>query len=200
MISASVQELLADIAQGKMIILLDDEDRENEGDLVMAASLSTPADINFMITHARGLVCLALTQEKCRQLDLPLMVQCNQAHLHTNFTVSIDAREGISTGISVADRALTINKAVKDQAVPEDLVRPGHIFPLMAQEGGVLARRGHTEAGVDLASLAGLPPAAVIVEILNADGSMARRSDLEKFSCRHQLKMGTIADLIAYRQ
>ena len=194
---ASVPALIAEIAQGNMIVLLDDADRENEGDLVMAASLVTPAHINFMITHARGLVCLALTEAKCRQLDLPLMVSCNQAPLQTNFTVSIDASRGISTGISAADRACTIVQAVAEDARPEDLVRPGHIFPLMAQNGGVGVRNGHTEAGVDLAKLAGLPPAAVIVEILNADGSMARRPDLEVFAEKHQLKLGTIADLAA---
>ena len=192
------EELISDIARGKMVVLMDDEDRENEGDLVMAASMVRPEDINFMITHARGLVCLALTEDKCSQLDLPLMVQHNQAQLKTNFTLSVDAKDGITTGISAADRALTIRKTVAENAQPEDLVRPGHIFPLMAVPGGALARAGHTEAGVDLARLAGLTPAGVIVEILNPDGSMARRKDLEQFARRHQLKLGTVGDLVAY--
>ena len=193
-----IEELISDIAQGKMVVLMDDEDRENEGDLVMAASMVRPEDINFMITHARGLVCLALTEDKCSQLDLPLMVEHNQAQFKTNFTLSIDAKDGISTGISAADRASTILKTVAEDARPEDLVRPGHIFPLMAKQGGVLARAGHTEAGVDLARLAGLTPAGVIVEILNSDGSMARRRDLEVFAKKHQLKLGTVGDLVTY--
>ena len=195
---APIEELISDIAQGKMVVLMDDEDRENEGDLVMAASMVKPEDINFMITHARGLVCLALTEDKCLQLDLPLMVEDNQAQFKTNFTLSVDARDGITTGISAADRALTIVKTVAEDAQPEELVRPGHIFPLMAKQGGVLARAGHTEASVDLARLAGLVPAGVIVEILNSDGSMARRRDLEVFAKKHQLKLGTVGDLVTY--
>lgn len=195
----SVDELIADIRQGKMVILVDDEDRENEGDLVMAASQVRPADINFMATHARGLICLTLTRERCNQLDLPLMVNSNGSSHGTNFTMSIEAAEGVSTGISAADRALTIQVAVAPNASPRDIVRPGHIFPLMAQPGGVLSRAGHTEAGCDLARLAGLEPAATIVEIMNEDGTMARRPDLEIFAEKHKLKIGTIAELIHYR-
>ena len=195
----SVEELIADIRAGRMVILMDDEDRENEGDLVMAATHVRPEDINFMITHARGLVCLTLTRERCQQLDLPLMVQRNGASHGTNFTASIEAAEGVSTGISAADRARTVLAAVSPMAKPADIVQPGHIFPLMAQSGGVLHRAGHTEAGCDLSRLAGLEPAAVIVEIMNDDGSMARRPDLEIFAQKHGLKIGTIADLIHYR-
>ena len=195
----SIQELIEDIKQGKMVIIMDDEDRENEGDLVMAATLTRPQDINFMARYGRGLICLTLTQERCQQLRLPLMVSHNRTQHYTNFTVSIEAACGVTTGISAADRARTIQAAVAIDAHPEDLVQPGHIFPLMAQAGGVLNRAGHTEAGCDLARLAGLEPAAVIVEILNEDGSMARRPDLERFARQHQLKIGTIADLIHYR-
>ncbi|MEM9101195.1 MAG: bifunctional 3,4-dihydroxy-2-butanone-4-phosphate synthase/GTP cyclohydrolase II [Pseudomonadota bacterium] len=195
----SIPELLEDITAGKMVILMDDEDRENEGDLIMAAEMVTPEAINFMTKYARGLICLPLTREKCEQLQLPLMVQNNGAQYSTNFTVSIEAAEGVTTGISAADRAATVLAAVKDQAKPSDLVQPGHIFPLMAKPGGVLNRAGHTEAGCDLARLAGKMPAAVIVEILKDDGSMARRPDLEAFAKTHELKMGTIADLIEYR-
>ncbi len=195
----SIEEIIEDIRAGKMVIIMDDEDRENEGDLLMAASLAKPADINFMATHGRGLICLTLTRERCRQLSLPLMVSDNQAQLATNFTVSIEAAEGVTTGISAHDRARTVEAAVKSDAVPQDLVQPGHIFPLMAQPGGVLTRAGHTEAGCDLARLADQEPAAVIVEILNDDGTMARRPDLEKFAKTHGLKVGTIADLIHYR-
>ncbi len=195
----SVEELIADIRAGRMVILMDDEDRENEGDLVMAATHVRPEDINFMITHARGLVCLTLTRERCQQLDLPLMVQRNGASHGTNFTLSIEATEGVSTGISAADRARTVLAAVAPMAKPADIVQPGHIFPLMAQSGGVLHRAGHTEAGCDLSRLAGLEPAAVIVEIMNEDGSMARRPDLEIFAEKHGIKIGTIADLIHYR-
>lgn len=195
----SPEEIIEDIRQGKMVILMDDEDRENEGDLVIAAEMVRAEDINFMATHARGLICLTLTQQRCEQLNLPLMVQSNGAAFATNFTLSIEAAEGVTTGISAADRAQTVRVAVRADAKPEDIVQPGHIFPLMAQPGGVLRRAGHTEAGCDLARLAGMTPAAAIVEIMNDDGSMARRPDLEKFAQKHQLKIGTIADLIHYR-
>lgn len=194
-----VEELIADIRAGKMIILMDDEDRENEGDLVMAATHVRAEDINFMITHARGLVCLTLSRARCEQLKLPLMVDQNGAQHGTNFTLSIEAAEGITTGISAAERAHTIRTAVAAAAKPSDIVQPGHIFPLMAQPGGVLHRAGHTEAGCDLARLAGLEPAAVICEIINDNGEMARRPDLEVFAEKHGLKIGTIADLIHYR-
>jgi 3,4-dihydroxy 2-butanone 4-phosphate synthase / GTP cyclohydrolase II len=195
----SVEELVEDLRQGKMVILMDDEDRENEGDLIMVAEHVRPEDINFMATYARGLICLTLTPERCKQLDLPLMVSDNKSQHTTNFTVSIEAAEGVSTGISAADRALTVRTAVKANAAPNDLVQPGHIFPLMSQPGGVMSRAGHTEAGCDLARLAGFEPAAVIVEVMKADGSMARRPDLEQFAEQHHLKIGTIADLIHYR-
>ncbi len=194
-----VEEIVEDIRQGKMVILIDDEDRENEGDLIIAAEHITADAINFMATHARGLVCLTLSEQRCKQLDLPLMVRNNRASLGTNFTVSIEAAEGVTTGISTADRARTVQAAVAKDAQPSDIVRPGHIFPLMAQSGGVLTRAGHTEAGCDLAQLAGLEPASVICEIMNDDGSMARLPDLLKFAEQHQLKVGTIADLIHYR-
>jgi 3,4-dihydroxy 2-butanone 4-phosphate synthase/GTP cyclohydrolase II len=195
----SVEELVADIHAGKMVILMDDEDRENEGDLIMAATHVRPEDINFMITHARGLVCLTLSKERCQQLNLPLMVDQNGAQHGTNFTLSIEAAEGVSTGISAAERAHTIRTAVAAHAKPSDIVQPGHIFPLMAQPGGVLHRAGHTEAGCDLARLAGLEPASVICEIIKENGEMARRADLEIFAEKHGLKIGTIADLIHYR-
>jgi len=195
----STEEILDDIRLGKMVILMDDEDRENEGDLMMAADQVRPEDINFMASNARGLICLTLTEERCRQLDLPLMVRDNRTTHSTNFTVSIEASEGVTTGISAADRARTIRAAVARDARPKDLVQPGHVFPLMAQAGGVLSRAGHTEAGCDLARMAGYEPAAVIVEIMNEDGSMARREDLEKFAEKHAIKIGTIADLIQYR-
>lgn len=195
----SAAEIIEDIRQGKMVILMDDEDRENEGDLIMAAECVTPAAINFMARYGRGLICLTLTEERCKQLRLPLMVDQNDAPFATNFTVSIEAAEGVTTGISAADRARTVQAAVAADAKPSDLVMPGHIFPLKAKAGGVLNRAGHTEAGCDLARLAGLEPAAVIVEILNEDGTMARRPDLEKFAAEHDLKIGTIADLIEYR-
>jgi len=194
-----IVDIIEDIQQGKMVVLVDDEDRENEGDLIMAAQWVRPQDINFMASYGRGLICLTLSQERCEQLRLPLMVsQTGDVH-STNFTVSIEAAEGVTTGISAADRAVTIRKAVAADAKPEDLVQPGHVFPLKAKPGGVLSRAGHTEAGCDLARLAGLEPAAVIVEILNQDGSMARRDDLEIFAEKHNIKMGTIADLIEYR-
>ncbi|MFP5382787.1 MAG: bifunctional 3,4-dihydroxy-2-butanone-4-phosphate synthase/GTP cyclohydrolase II [Gammaproteobacteria bacterium] len=195
----TVEELLADIRQGRMVILMDDEDRENEGDLVLAASHVSPEAINFMARHARGLICLTLTQDRCRQLSIGPMVNSNGTQLGTNFTASIEAASGVTTGISAADRAHTIKVAVAPHAKPADIVSPGHVFPLMAQPGGVLNRAGHTEAGCDLARLAGLEPAAVIVEIMNEDGTMARRPDLEKFALQHNLKIGTIADLIHYR-
>lgn len=195
----TIPEIIDDIRAGKMVILMDDEDRENEGDLIMAATHVRPEDINFMITNARGLVCLTLTQERCAQLDLPLMSDKNGAKFSTNFTMSIEAAEGVTTGISAADRARTVQAAVSATAKPSDIVQPGHIFPIMAQKGGVLHRAGHTEAGCDLARLAGLEPAAVIVEIIKPDGEMARRDDLELFAKEHQLKIGTIADLITYR-
>jgi len=182
-----------------MVILMDDEDRENEGDLVMAASHVRAVDINFMARYGRGLICLTLTRDRCEKLRLPLMVHNNGAQYGTNFTVSIEAANGVTTGISAADRAVTVRAAVASNAKPEDIVQPGHIFPIMAQPGGVLTRAGHTEAGCDLARLAGLEPAAVIVEILKEDGSMARRPDLEAFAKEFDLKIGTIADLIRYR-
>ena len=194
-----ISDVVADIKAGKMVVMMDDEDRENEGDLIMAASLVRPEDINFMARYGRGLICLTLTAERCRQLRLPPMV-AQEGDIHrTAFTVSIEAAEGVTTGISAFDRAHTVRAAVKQDARPTDLVQPGHIFPLSAQPGGVLARAGHTEAGCDLARLAGLEPASVIVEILNEDGTMARRPDLEKFARKHGLKIGTIADLIRYR-
>ncbi len=195
----STEELIADIKDGKMVILMDDEDRENEGDLVIAANAVTPEVVNFMAKHARGLLCLTLMPEHCKQLELPLMVNNNTAQLATNFTVSIDAAEGITTGISAYDRYKTVIDAVQVNAQPSDLVMPGHIFPLMAQQGGVLSRAGHTEAGCDIAKLAGRTASSVIVEIMNDDGSMARREDLMEFSQQHDLKIGTIADLIEYR-
>jgi 3,4-dihydroxy 2-butanone 4-phosphate synthase/GTP cyclohydrolase II len=199
MIISSIQEIIAEIKTGRMVILVDEENRENEGDLVLAADFVTPAAINFMATHGRGLICLTLTEERCRQLNLPLMVTANRSPLGTNFTVSIEAATGVTTGISAADRARTVQVAVSPDAKPDDIIQPGHIFPLMAQKGGVLARAGHTEAGCDLASLAGLTAASVICEILNEDGSMARLPDLVEFAAKHKLKIGAIADLIHYR-
>ncbi len=195
----SIPELLEEIAAGRMVVVMDDEDRENEGDLIMAASMVRPEDINFMARYGRGLICLPLTRERCRQLNLPLMVNLNEARFATNFTVSIEAAEGITTGISAYDRAHTIRTAVQADASKADIVQPGHVFPLMSQPGGVLARAGHTEASVDLALLAGVEPAAVLVEILNEDGSMARRPQLEIFAREHELKIGTIEALIRYR-
>ncbi|TXF10718.1 3,4-dihydroxy-2-butanone-4-phosphate synthase [Pelomicrobium methylotrophicum] len=194
-----IEDIIADIRAGRMVILVDEEERENEGDLVLAAQFVTPEAINFMAKHGRGLICLTLTEERCKQLNLPLMVAANRSQLGTNFTVSIEAATGVTTGISAADRARTVQVAVAPGARPEDLVQPGHIFPLMAQRGGVLVRAGHTEAGCDLAQLAGLTPAAVICEILKDDGSMARLPDLIEFARTHGLKIGTIADLIHYR-
>lgn len=195
----SIDEILDDIRAGRMVVIMDDEDRENEGDLIMAATHVRAEDVNFMARYGRGLICLTLTRERCRQLRLPLMVTDTDLDQRTNFTVSIEAAEGVTTGISAYDRAHTIRTAVMPGARAEDLRQPGHIFPLMAQPGGVLTRAGHTEAGCDLARLAGLEPAAVIVEILNDDGTMARRPDLETFAREHGIKIGTIADLIRYR-
>ena len=195
----TTSEIIDEISNGRMVILMDDEDRENEGDLIIAASCVRSEDINFMARFGRGLICLTLTGEHCQKLNLPLMTSHSNSNFSTNFTVSIEAAEGVTTGISAADRALTIQKAVAPEAKPTDLVQPGHVFPLMAQPGGVLSRAGHTEAGCDLARLAGLQSSAVIVEILNDDGSMARRPDLEIFAKEHGLKIGTIADLIRYR-
>ncbi|BBP45702.1 3,4-dihydroxy-2-butanone 4-phosphate synthase [Thiosulfatimonas sediminis] len=195
----TIEELIEDYKQGKMVILMDDEDRENEGDLLVSAQTVTPEDINFMARYGRGLICLTMTRDRCNQLHLPLMVHNNTDPHGTNFTVSIEAAQGVTTGISAADRAVTVRTAVKAGAGPQDIVTPGHIFPLMAQPGGVLTRAGHTEAGCDLARLSGFEPASVIVEIMNEDGSMARRDDLEAYAAEHQLKIGTIADLIQYR-
>ncbi len=194
-----IDDILADLQAGRMVIMLDDENRENEGDLIMAADRVRPEDINFMARFGRGLICLTLTRERCQQLRLPLMVSETDSDLRTNFTVSIEAAEGVTTGISAHDRAHTVKVAVAAEAQPRDLRQPGHIFPLMAQPGGVLTRAGHTEAGCDLARLAGFSPAAVIVEILNEDGSMARQADLVQFARHHNLRIGTIADLIRYR-
>ncbi len=195
----SIDEILEDLRRGRMVVIMDDEDRENEGDLLMAAECVRPEDINFMARYGRGLICLTLTRERCAQLRLPLMVSDNVTGQRTNFTVSIEAAEGVTTGISAHDRAHTVLTAVRRDAQPQDLRQPGHVFPIMAQPGGVLTRAGHTEAGCDLARLAGFAPAAVIVEIMNDDGTMARRPQLEKFAALHGLKIGTIADLIRYR-
>jgi 3,4-dihydroxy 2-butanone 4-phosphate synthase / GTP cyclohydrolase II len=195
----TTEEIIEDIRQGKMVILLDDEDRENEGDLIVAAEKVTPEIINFMASKARGLICLTLTGERCDFLALPPMVHSNQAAHGTPFTTSIEAAEGVTTGISAADRSHTIRVAVDPKSTPEDIVQPGHIFPLRAQPGGVLSRAGHTEAGCDLARMAGLIPAAALVEIMNEDGTMARLPNLLEFSKTHDLKIGTIADLIHYR-
>lgn len=195
----TIDEIITDLREGKMVVIVDDEDRENEGDLLMVASMVRPDDINFMARYGRGLICLTLTKERCEQLRLPLMVSATDIKQSTNFTVSIEAARGVSTGISAADRAHTVQAAVAPGACPEDLAQPGHIFPVMAQPGGVLTRAGHTEAGCDLARLAGFEPAAAIVEVLNEDGTMARRVELERFARDHGLKIGSIADLIAYR-
>ncbi len=192
-------DIIADIGAGRMVILVDEEDRENEGDLVLAADFVTPEAINFMARYGRGLICLTLTEAKCRSLNLPLMVSNNNSPLGTNFTVSIEAAEGVTTGISAADRARTVQAAARTDASPADIVQPGHIFPLMAQNGGVLVRAGHTEAGCDFAALAGCTPSAVICEILKDNGEMARLPDLIEFGRAHNLKIGTIADLIHHR-
>lgn len=196
---APIKEIIEEIRAGRMVVLVDEEDRENEGDLVFAAEFATPEKINFMAKHGRGLICLTLTQKHCEQLNLPLMVSANGLPLATNFTVSIEAASGVTTGISAADRSRTIQVAADKNAKPADIVQPGHIFPLRAQNGGVLVRAGHTEAGCDLAQLAGLTPASVICEILKDDGEMARLPDLIPFARQHGLKIGTIADLIEYR-
>ncbi len=194
-----IVEIIEDLKQGRMVVLLDDEDRENEGDLVMAAQFATPSDINFMAKYGRGLICLTLTEERGKQLNLVPMVTNNGTKMGTNFTVSIDAAKGIAKGISATDRAHTIQAAAGANARPMDIVSPGHVFPLIAQKGGVLVRAGHTEAGCDIATLAGLEPAAVICEILKDNGEMARLPDLLAFATKHDLKVGTIADLIKYR-
>lgn len=196
---ATTQEIVAELRAGRMVILVDEEDRENEGDLVLAAEFVTPEAINFMAKYGRGLICLTLTEERCTQLNLAMMTSRNGTSYGTNFTVSIEAAEGVTTGISAADRARTVQAAVAKRAKASDIVQPGHIFPLKAQKGGVLMRAGHTEAGCDLAELAGLTPASVICEIMKDDGTMARLPDLIEFSREHGLKIGTIADLIHYR-
>jgi 3,4-dihydroxy 2-butanone 4-phosphate synthase/GTP cyclohydrolase II len=196
---SKIEDIIEDLRAGKMVILMDDEDRENEGDLIMPSSLVTADDINFMARYGRGLICMTMTRERCEQLRLPLMVSKTNDRHGTNFTVSIEAARGVTTGISAADRAATVRAAVAAEASASDIVMPGHIFPLMAQPGGVLTRAGHTEAGCDLAKLAGFEASSVIVEILNEDGTMARRPDLEVFAQQHGLKIGTIADLIHYR-
>ena len=196
---SNIKGALEDLRQGKMIILVDDEDRENEGDLTMAAEMITPEAINFMAKYARGLICLSLHPDIIERLKLPLMVQDNKSRFQTAFTVSIEAKNGVTTGISAADRAHTILTAVADNAQPEDLVQPGHLFPLRARRGGVLFRTGQTEGSVDLARLAGLKPAGVICEIMNEDGTMARRPDLDQFAKKHNLRIVTVADIIAYR-
>ncbi|MFT5481579.1 MAG: 3,4-dihydroxy 2-butanone 4-phosphate synthase/GTP cyclohydrolase II [Halieaceae bacterium] len=195
----SITELIEDIRQGKMVILMDDEDRENEGDLIIAAEAVTPEIITFFSSEACGLICLPLTETQARRLKLPLMVRDNRSQHETNFTVSIDASERLGPGISSIQRAATVRAAVNPQATPDDINQPGHIFPLVAKAGGVLRRAGHTEAGIDLARMAGFQPAALIVEIMNEDGTMARRPQLEEFGAKHGIKIGTIADLIAYR-
>lgn len=194
-----IADIISELRAGRMVVLVDEEDRENEGDLLMAAEFATADTVNFMARHGRGLICLTLTEERCRDLSLPLMVTNSRSAFGTNFTVSIEAAEGVTTGISAGDRARTVQAAIRPDASPRDIVQPGHIFPLMAQDGGVLVRAGHTEAGCDLARLAGLTPAAVICEILKDDGEMARLPDLVEFAAQHKLKIGTITDLIQYR-
>ncbi|MFI4954711.1 MAG: 3,4-dihydroxy-2-butanone-4-phosphate synthase [Gammaproteobacteria bacterium] len=195
---SSIPEIIAEIQQKKMVIIVDDPDRENEGDLIMAAECIEAEHINFMTRYGRGLVCLPLPRERCEYLELPLMVNNNQSLYHTNFTVSIEAAQGVTTGISCTERAHTIRTAVASDAKPSDLVRPGHVFPIMAADGGVLERPGHTEASCELARLAGFKPAGTLVEILNEEGDMARGLELVEFAKRHQLKIGTINDLIEY--
>ncbi len=197
---SSAAEIIEEARAGRIFILVDDEDRENEGDLIIPAQFATPDAINFMIKHARGLVCLAMTKQRCENLGLPLMTQANGTRHETAFTISIEAKEGVTTGISAADRARTVSVAINSEMGRQDIVSPGHIFPLMAREGGTLVRAGHTEAAVDIARLAGLIPAGVICEIINDDGTMSRLPDLVSFAQRHNLKLGTIADLIAYRR
>ncbi len=197
---AGVDEIVADIRNGKPVIIVDDEDRENEGDLVIAAQMATPETINFMATHGRGLICLPMEAAMVDRLGLQLMGRGNNTHMRTAFTVSIEARKGVTTGISAADRALTIQTAINPGSGPDDIATPGHVFPLLARDGGVLVRTGHTEAAVDLAKMAGFSGAGVICEIMNEDGTMARLPDLVAFAQRHNLKVGTIADLIAHRR
>jgi len=199
-VKAAAEDIIEEARRGRMFILVDDEDRENEGDIVVPAQWATPETINFMAKHARGLICLALTRERVEQLGLPLMSRNNGTRHHTACTVLIEAREGVTTGISAADRARTVQVAIDPSCGPQDIVTPGHVFPLMARDGGTLERTGHTEAAVDIARLAGLNPSGVICEIMNDDGTMARRNDLIFFAQRHGLKIGTIADLIAYRR
>ncbi len=199
-VTSPIEEIIEEARNGRMFVLVDDEDRENEGDLVIPAQMATPEAINFMAKHGRGLICLALTRQRVEQLSLPLMPQLNTSRLQTAFTVSIEAREGVTTGISAPDRARTIAVAIDPSKGPADIVTPGHIFPLMARDGGVLVRTGHTEASIDIARLAGLNPSGVICEIMNDDGTMARRPELIAFAQRHGLKIATIADLIAYRR
>ena len=196
---STIPEILADVRAGRMVVIVDDEDRENEGDLIMAAEKVRPQDINFMAREGRGLICLSMTRARCRQLGLKPMVDSNTSAQHTNFTASIEAASGVTTGISAQDRAHTILTAVRAGARPDDIVQPGHVFPLAAMPGGVLARAGHTEAACDLAALAGLEPAGVLVDVLSGDGTMARRPELERFAASHGLRIGTIADLIRYR-
>lgn len=195
----TIEEIIEDIRQGKMVVMMDDEDRENEGDIIMAACKVTPWHINFMARYARGIICLPLPKERCEQLGLPLMVPGSFSHFMANFTVSIEASSGVTTGVSASDRAHTVLTAMKLDAKPGDISQPGHVFPIMAQAGGVLTRKGHTEASVDLTHLAGLIPGAVICEVLNEDGTMARRPQLEQFVKEHGLKLGTIDSLIRYR-
>lgn len=195
-----IPELIAELKAGRQIILMDDEDRENEGDLIVASDFVSDQHINFMATYGRGLVCLTMEEAKAQALELPLMAPRNNSQYHTNFTVSIEARTGVTTGISAADRAHTIKTAIQPDAKPTDIVSPGHVFPLIARDGGVLVRTGHTEAATDLARLAGLTPSGIICEIMNDDGTMARRDDLIPFAKKHNLKIGTIADLVAYRR
>jgi len=196
---ATTEELIEELRAGRMIILADDEDRENEGDLIMAAEWVTPEAINFMATHGRGLICLAMTQEQTDQLELPLMVANTNSKFKTNFTISIEAAEGVTTGISAYDRAHTIRTAIQDDVKPADIHTPGHVFPLVGRDGGLLVRAGHTEAGIDLARMAGLKPAGVICEIMNEDGTMARMPELKVFAKKHGLKVGSIADVIRHR-
>jgi 3,4-dihydroxy 2-butanone 4-phosphate synthase / GTP cyclohydrolase II len=196
---SSVEEILEDFRHGKMVLMMDDEDRENEGDLIIAADVITPEHITFFARNACGLVCLTITEERAKRLNLPLMADKNGSTYETNFTVSIEAADGVTTGISAADRAKTVRTAVAKNALADDIVQPGHIFPIIAQPGGVLTRAGHTEAGCDLARMAGYEPAAVIVEVMNEDGTMAQRPELEAFADKHGIKLGTIADLIQYR-
>ena len=197
---SKIEEIIEEARNGRMFILADDENRENEGDLIIPAQMSTPEAINFMATYGRGLICLALTSEKIESLELPLMSASNSSRHETAFTVSIEAKDGVTTGISAHDRALTISTAINPTSGPNDIATPGHVFPLKAKKGGVLVRAGHTEAAVDIARLAGLNPSGVICEIMNEDGSMARMPDLTTFAQYHQLKLGTISDLIAYRR